>query len=158
MHYEVLMDRKENTRKCTIHPLRERKDFTVRYFRSGPIPAFQADFLLHVDGKDLRDFKNSPPQSIAVIDCNWRKVPWVVENVAKPLPTLVKIPEGFVTAYPRRNKEGKDPDAGLATIEAVFIAAAFCGVWDESLLEHYHFAENFLAMNAANWQEYGLKK
>ena len=75
----------------------------------------------------------------------------------KPFPPLVKIPEGFQTAYPRRNKKGEDPSTGLATIEALFIAAAFLGHWDETLLEKYHFGQDFLRINESLWNQYGLK-
>lgn len=154
---EVLMDKKENPRKCTVHPLRERPDFRVRYFHNGPIEPFDADWLLHVDGRNLADMREEKVGSLGVIDCTWRKVPSVLQRLGKPLPRLVRIPEGFRTAYPRKNKAGKDPDTGLATIEAIFIAAAFCGKWDESLLEHYHFGEEFLALNEAEWERYDLR-
>jgi pre-rRNA-processing protein TSR3 len=81
-----------------------------------------------------------------------------MQRVAKPLPKLVRIPDGFVTAYPRRNKEGNDPGEGLATIEALFIAAAFLGFWDETLLEKYYFKDAFLKENEALWKKYGLGK
>jgi pre-rRNA-processing protein TSR3 len=159
MNFEVLMDHRENPAKCTIHPLKGRKDFNVRYFKGeGKIPAFESDLLLHVAGECLSTWKPEAPKSIAVIDCNWKKVAGALTRVSLPLPKLVKIPEGFVTAYPRRNKEGKDPEAGLATIEALFIAAAFLGVWDETLLENYHFSAQFLEKNEAMWKEFKLGK
>ncbi len=157
MHFEVLMDHRENPHKCTIHPLKGRKDFHVRYFKGeGPIAAFQSDLLLHVGGECLSEWKEKTPSSIAVIDCNWKKVAGALTRVELPLPKLVRIPDGFLTAYPRRNKEGKDPEAGLATIEALFIAAAFLGVWDETLLEHYYFRMAFLEMNEAKWRKFKL--
>ena len=78
--------------------------------------------------------------------------------MARPLPRLARIPDGFVTAYPRRNKEGNDPEAGLATIEALFIAAAFLGNWDESLLDKYHFQNSFLEINREIFERFGLRK
>ncbi|RZA08564.1 MAG: hypothetical protein EOP11_04455 [Proteobacteria bacterium] len=157
--YEILMDKRENPRKCTIHPIKERPDFYVRYFsKDRPIAAFQADCLLHVDGEDLSTMDINGLRSLGLIDCTWKKVAPTMQRVAAPLPRLVRIPEGFVTAYARRNKEGKDPDEGLATIEALFIAAAFLGFWDETLLEKYYFKEEFLTLNEALWQKYQLKK
>ena len=129
--YEVLVDRKENPRKCTIQVHRGRQDFSFRFFSSRkPIAAFQADCLLHVEGENLAEMDRQGLKSLALIDCTWRKVQPTLQRVEKPLPRLVRIPDGFVTAYPRRNKEGNDPEAGLATIEALFIAAAFLGYWD----------------------------
>lgn len=150
------MDKKENPRKCTILPLKERDDIAIRYFkRQAPIPAFSSEVLLHVDGEDMSRVKDSV-RSIALIDCNWRKVAGALSRVAGPLPRLVRIPEGFETAYPRRNKEGKDPEAGLATVEALFIAAAFFGCWDETLLDKYHFKEAFLEINRNTFEKYTL--
>lgn len=155
--YEILMDKRENPRKCTIHPIKDRPDFFVRYFsKDRPIAAFGADCLLHVDGEDLSEMDVSGLRSLGLIDCTWKRVAPTMQRVSLPLPRLVRIPEGFTTAYARRNKEGKDPDAGLATIEALFIAAAFLGFWDESLLEKYYFKSEFLKGNEALWRKYRL--
>ena len=155
--YEILMDKRENPRKCTIHPLKDRPDFEVRYFsKNRPIAAFTADCLLHIDGEDLSSLPKGRFQSLALIDCTWKKVGPALGRVARPLPPLVRIPSGFTTAYPRKNMEGNDPEGGLATIEALFIAAAFLGFWDESLLEKYYFKDAFLRENSANWQKYKL--
>lgn len=157
MRYEILMDAKENPRKCTILPLKKRSDFYIRYFDAGkPISAFQSQLLLHIDGEDLSEWKEEEVSSLGLIDCNWRKVAPAMQQLALPLPRLVKIPNSFVTAYPRRNKQGLDPEAGLATIEALFIAAAFLGKWDETLFDQYHFKNQFLEMNEAQWKRFGL--
>ncbi|HEY8278050.1 MAG TPA: hypothetical protein VIH99_00410 [Bdellovibrionota bacterium] len=155
--YEILMDRKENPRKCTILPQKERQDFAIRYFAGPrPIPAFQSDCLLHIDGEDLSQVDKGTYESVGLIDCNWKKVAGALQKVVRPLPKLVRIPEGFETAYPRKNAEGKDPDGGLATIEALFIAGAFLGKWDESLLDKYHFKNEFLKLNEPLWKKYAL--
>jgi pre-rRNA-processing protein TSR3 len=158
LHYEILMDRKENPRKCTILPQKERGDFKIRYFGGPkPIDPFVADCLLHIDGEDLATMERGSCRSVALIDCNWKKVAGALQKVVRPLPRLVRIPSGFLTAYPRRNAEGKDPEAGLATIEALFIAAAFLGTWDETLLDKYHFKTEFLALNEKLWEKYALR-
>ncbi|MCO5143208.1 MAG: hypothetical protein M9962_08980 [Oligoflexia bacterium] len=156
MKFEILIDKKENPHKCTIHPLKSREDFSIRYFsKNQKIQAFQADCLLHIDGQCLSNVSNNF-QSLGLIDCTWRKVSGVLQRLEKPLPFLVKIPEGFQTAYPRKNQEGKDPSGGLATIEALFIAAAFCKKWDESLLDKYYFKQQFLDINIPQWKLFHL--
>lgn len=155
--FEVLVDKKENPRKCTIQVHKNREDFHLRYFSlPKPVPAFTADCLLHVEGEDLSTMDRSNLKSLALIDCTWRKVAPALQSVAKPLPKLVRIPEGFVTAYPRKNKKGEDPSSGLATIEALFIAAAFLGIWDETLLEKYYFGKDFITLNEPSWKKYRL--
>ena len=157
LQFEILMDKRENPRKCTIHPVATRPDFDLRYFSENrPVTRFQADCLLHVDGEDLGAIDHSQIRSLALIDCTWRKVSGVLQRTEKPLPRLVRIPEGFLTAYPRMNKQGLDPGAGLATIEALFIAAAFLGFWDESLLEKYYFKDEFLLKNQLLWRKFNL--
>jgi pre-rRNA-processing protein TSR3 len=158
MHYEILVDKLENPRKCTIAPLKGRVDFLFRYFSGNkPVAPFQADCLLHIDGDCLSEIPRGSLGSLALIDCTWRKVPGVLQKLEAPLPKLVRIPEHFRTAYPRMNKAGLDPTGGLATIEALFIAAAFMGVWDISLLAHYHFKNQFLELNETLWEKYALK-
>lgn len=156
MIYEILMDKKENPKKCTIHPIKSREDFRVRYFsKNQKIAAFQADCLLHINGQCLSKF-HEKFTSIGLIDCTWRKVHGVLQRLEKPFPTLVKIPENFLTAYPRKNQEGKDPSGGLATIEALFIASAFNKQWDETLLDKYHFKKQFLEINIPQWKLFHL--
>jgi hypothetical protein len=79
-------------------------------------------------------------------------VKWVDEKT----PVLVKIPRGFQTAYPRVGTAATDPDGGLATIEALFIAAALFGNFDTSLLSKYYFARLFLERNLERFLELGV--
>src|SRR3990167_7343208 len=151
--FEVLMDRRENKKQCTVYPLRNRPDFSLRYFDSGKeaLPAFSSDILLHVDGDPFDSFCSGTAEAhkIATIDCTWKRLAPVLNRVSAPLPKLVKIPDVFVTAYPRRSKNpGQDPEGGLATIEALFIASAFLGEWDETLLGEFHFKNQFLELNS----------
>lgn len=161
--FEILIDARENKRQCTIHPIREREDFQIRYFdrTRSPLAAFGTEILLHVDGIDLAEDreKNGLAHSVGLIDCTWKWVAPTMERLEKSPARLVKIPAAFLTAYPRKSKyPGLDPDGGLATIEAVFIAAAFAGSWDESLLEKYHFKNDFLQINSELWKKYDLRR
>ena len=54
---------------------------------------------------------------------------------------------GYVTAYPRVSKLGTDPANGLASIEALYIAMRILGRATEGLLDHYHWAREFLEVN-----------
>ena len=92
----------------------------------------------------------------STIDCNWKRLQGIVGRIAGPLPPRVRIPDGFRTAYLRRNKQNLDPDGGLATIEALFIASACLGVWDETLLAEYPMAAGFLDLNKALFESHGL--
>ena len=73
LHFEILMDRRENPRKCTILPQRERSDFRIRYFGGPkPVPAFATDCLLHIEGEDLATVERGTYRSVGLIDCNWK--------------------------------------------------------------------------------------
>lgn len=159
MKFEILVDKSESVTKCTILPLEYRTDFEIRRFtRNRPIASLSGDFLLHPEGRLLSSPRDVSTQvkKISLIDCNWRRLGGILDHLERPWPELVRIPEEFVTAYPRRNKQGLDPENGLATIEALFIAAAFSGVWDETLLKEYYFGSRFLEMNREMFTRFGL--
>lgn len=155
MKFEVIMDVRENPRKCTVEPLRGRANLTILKPKN-PVTLL-SPILLHIDGCDISEFSGRKDiQSIAVLDSIWKRVDAVLAKVNKPLPQAITLPNSFLTAYPRKNKLGNDPSQGLATIEAMFIAAAFCGDWDETLLDKYHFRDSFLLLNQENWKKYKL--
>lgn len=157
--YEILVDHSETANKCTIMPLFYREDFAIRRVASSLVlPAFNATILLHPDGESLDQVAaTSPPiTSIALIDCVWRRLDPLLLRLEKPLPRLVKIPASFVTAYPRKSRLEVDPEGGLATIEALFIAAALCGTWDVSLLNEYFFGSQFIELNREAFAKCGI--
>ena len=53
----------------------------------------------------------------------------------------------YRSAYPRISKLGTDPDNGLATVEALFLAYHILGRATAGLLGHYHWADEFLRLN-----------
>lgn len=159
MLYEVILDSGETPNKCTIAPLESRTDF--RLIRVSNILEFEplsSNILLHPDGICLSEFRNSPREikGIACIDCIWRRLPSLIRRLSTPIPQLVKIPSGFVTAYPRKSTDPDDPAQGLATIEAIFIASALLGNWDPSLLSQYYFGKKFVELNAVRLRDLGV--
>jgi len=54
---------------------------------------------------------------------------------------------GFRTAYPRVSSLGTDPDSGLASVEALYVAYAVLGRPTTGLLDHYRWGEEFLRVN-----------
>ncbi|MBI5505149.1 MAG: hypothetical protein HY899_10140 [Deltaproteobacteria bacterium] len=157
------MDRTERPNKCSILPLGYRGDFRiVRFDRRRPIPPLTGSLLLHPDGVALSRSTADGLASrdaivLCAVDCNWKRLKPVVDRIVAPLPPRVRVPDGFQTAYRRRSKYYLDPESGLATIEALFIASAFLGVWDESLLREYTMAAEFLSVNAAAFERHGLR-
>lgn len=161
MRYEVILDSGETANKCTIAPLAYRPDFRLIGVTSvlalGPL---SADVLLHHEGECLSKIRGSlgKVNGIASIDCVWRRLPGLLRRIECKLPTLVRIPDGFVTAYPRRSSRGTDPSGGLATIEAIFTASALLGRWDVSLFSEYYFGNAFLELNANRFLDLGVQQ
>ena len=62
--------------------------------------------------------------------------------------TQVRAFSGYHTAYPRVSKLGTDPDNGLASIESCsYLAYHILGRPTDGLLDHYHWAADFLRIN-----------
>lgn len=163
-HYEVLLDHGETPNKCTIAPLAYRDDFNIRKIASQPhLAPLASDYLLHPDGISIAAVpRHSHSYSLAAIDCVWRRLSPILETIEAPLPTPLAIPPGFVTAYPRRShpsnsKTNVDPASGLATIEAIFIAATLLGHWDPTLLSEYFFGARFVEINRKAFALYGIE-
>lgn len=153
LEYEIIVDHSETANKCTILPLAYRPDFQIKRRPH----SLKADILLHPDGIPITQLKDlSQVQRLGAVDCVWRRLDPILQKISGPLPLLVSIPADFLTAYPRASRKDFDPEGGLATIEALFIAAALLGRWDQSLLREYYFGEKFLRENAVMFQRYGI--
>lgn len=161
MIYEVVMDAGETANKCTIAPLADRLDFKIlRVKGEGPIGPLNAPLLLHHEGQCLSELRGrlGCVSAVASIDCVWRRLALIQARLVWTVgqPFLARIPAGFKTVYPRVSAKNTDPDGGLATIEAIFVAAALLGNWDLSLLSRYYFGRAFIEKNAARFMELGV--
>jgi pre-rRNA-processing protein TSR3 len=56
--------------------------------------------------------------------------------------------QAWETAYPRSSKLFEDPEAGLATIEAIYAAYVQTGRNPAGLLDNYRWGDEFLRRNA----------
>ena len=84
---------------------------------------------------------------LLLIDSSWRDLPRVLQGVRGTLHRRALPPE-LKTAYPRRSNWFPDPAGGLASIEALHAAQTILGRRDDSLLDGYRWAEDWLRMNA----------
>ena len=55
------------------------------------------------------------------------------------------MPPGISTAYPRVSRNFPDPDGGLASVEALYVALRILDDDDPSILDGYHWRDEFLA-------------
>lgn len=135
--------RKENLKKCSLRGLEKRADML---FVTYPTPlSFDPDsyILLSMEGPPLS--LKDREKGLLLIDGTW-KYASIMEN---QLPKIEKrsIPQGFITAYPRKQTACPDPEIGLASIEALYIAYHLLGYPFEGLLDNYYWKEDFFRKN-----------
>ncbi len=132
----------ENPRKCSILPLRGREDVL---FLTHPVkvrPPLEGYVRLAAEGPDLSSADAA--QGILLLDASWR---WAASMTRDFLDVPPRALHGYRTAYPRTSKMGTDPDNGLASVEALYIAYHLLGRPTEGLLDHYRWGEEFLRLN-----------
>lgn len=149
MNVLIFRDPRESTRKCSLTPLRGHPLLRFVNDRPSQVPPFVLEagprVLLHPDGEELS--AADAGQDLLLIDCSWRRLAPMLARVQGEL-TPRRLPP-LVTAYPRKNKQGEDPSAGLASVEALYAALVLMGESRPELLEGYRWADAFLELNPA---------
>lgn len=141
----ILRHRKENLKKCSLRGLEGRPDLTfLTYPWEQPQPDLSHTIVLTLDAPPLTIEDKGHP--LFFIDGTWR---YAEKMVASLNPPFLKrsLPTHIRTAYPRRQDDCADPARGLATVEALYAAYAILGRDTHGLLDHYHWAEEFLLLN-----------
>ena len=133
---------KENPRKCSILPLRGRPDLVFLTYPVRHLPALDGYVRLAADGPALS--AADAEKGILLLDGSWR---WAGAMNQTFLAVPPRALHGWQTAYPRTSKLGTDPDNGLASVEALYVAYHVLGRPTEGLLDHYRWAEEFLRVN-----------
>ena len=138
----VIRHPKERIAKCSLRFLHERPE--MAFLRARPGFRFDATgfTLLAVDAPALSVADAGRP--LLLLDSTWRWLPQLMACVTGT-PVLRSIPGTVRTAYPRVSKVFEDPAAGLASIEALYLARRLLGDDDPTLLDGYHWKEPFLA-------------
>lgn len=144
----VLRHQRENLKKCSLRGLEKRSDFCFLRYPFDPLPDLSNYVLLAIDGEPLTDA--DAPYGLFLLDATWRyaiKMRAFVEKSAGVPIKVRSIPGSFSTAYPRYQTECSDPEAGLASIEALYIAYKITGRDPSQLLDQYHWKEQFIQKN-----------
>lgn len=141
----VIRHPKERISKCSLRHLHERPEFTFLRAREGFTFDATGFTLLAVDAPVLSPADAGRP--LLVLDSTWRYLPRLLACV-RGAPVHRSIPHDVATAYPRTSRLFADPARGLASVEAVYVAKRLLGDEDPSLLEGYHWREQFLAQPA----------
>lgn len=140
----IIRHRKENLKKCSLHGLEGRDDFIFYTYPKDDLPAFNNYLLLAVDGPPLT--KEDGASGLLILDGTWRYAAKMMQKVDAAIERR-SLPPGFKTAYPRRQEDCPDPDQGLASIEAIFLAYHILERDTAGLLDHYYWKNQFLQIN-----------
>lgn len=132
----------ENPRKCSVLPLRGRADLIFLTYPVVHRPDLSGYVRLAADGPPLS--ADDAARGLLLLDGSWRRAGAMTHDFADIEPRSLA---GWRTAYPRVSKLGTDPDNGLASIEALFVAYHLLGRPTTGLLDHYRWAAEFLAAN-----------
>lgn len=164
IRFLLIRDHKENKHKCTLSPLEGREGYRFLDLRrpaSPPVVEEITGGILLTTGAPVmtpRDRELLDGRAITIIDSTWARVPSVLARIrVVDGDQLVRrsLPSDIVTAYPRTSKLFRDPECGLASIEAVFAALVVLGAADVSVLDGYRWRTQFLRQNDLTWRRLG---
>ncbi len=143
----ILRHRKENLKKCSLSGLEPREDLHFLTYRIDPIPFLENTIILDLEAPPLTEEDHG--RRLFFIDGTWnyaavmsRQLPYPEKWIRRSLP-----PE-FRTAYPRKQTDCSDPERGLASVEALYIAHTILGYETKGLLDHYYWKKEFLKLNS----------
>lgn len=138
----IVVHPKERKSKCTVQTLRARDDFLFWKYPRKEAGKLSRYVRLGMGGPLISEADAT--SGLLVLDGTWRLAekmePDYEELPVRSLPVRQ-------TAYPRVSKQFDDPEMGLATIEAIFIAYHLMGYETEGLLDGYHWNTEFMDRN-----------
>lgn len=140
----ILRHRRENLKKCSLRGLETRTDMQFFTYPKNSPPILTNYILLDLNGPPLTIEDNH--FGLFLIDGTWNYAKTMTASIKEPLITR-SLPATYRTAYPRRQPSCDDPERGLASIEALFIAYEILGRPTTGLLDHYYWKEPFLQLN-----------
>lgn len=142
----ILRHRKENLKKCSLRGLEQRSDLLFFTYPQS-IPAnLNGCFILDMDGEPLTVQDNQQP--LILVDGTWRYAAQMQRDLLSRFSLIPRaLPPHFRTAYPRRQEDCLDPNRGLASLEALYIAMQILEGDVTHLLDHYYWKEEFLKIN-----------
>ncbi len=133
---------RENPRKCSVLPLRGRPDLIFLPYPVKKRPPLDGYVRLAADGPPLTAADGV--SGLLLLDGSWRWAAAMTRDFEEVPPRSL---HGWQTAYPRTSKLGTDPDNGLASVEALYVAYHILGRPTAGLLDHYRWAAEFLNIN-----------
>lgn len=140
----ILRHRRENLKKCSLTGLENHPELKFYTYPVDQLPDCSHFLLLKVGAPPLTIEDRN--RDLFLIDGTWR----LAQVMEKQLPWKLEarsLPGHYRTAYPRRQTDCPDPEAGLSSLEALFIAHRILGRSTENLLDRYYWKELFIRYN-----------
>ena len=137
--------KKENLKKCSLRGLENRTDLMFLTYPRDTLPDLSHYILLTVNAPVLTTADKE--KGLFFIDATW-KYAEIMEKATPPKIEKRSLPSIFKTAYPRKQTLCPDPERGLATVEALFLAYLITAKNTENLLDYYYFKNIFLKKNS----------
>lgn len=144
----ILRHARENLKKCSLSGLEKRQDCQFFTYPKDSLPDLRSYILLKVGAPPLS--KDDRDRGLFLIDGTWR----LASVMETQVPITIKetmiarsLPNHFRTAYPRRQTECPDPERGLSSLEALYIAYFILGRPLEGLLDRYYWKDLFFELN-----------
>jgi pre-rRNA-processing protein TSR3 len=141
----IVRHSREKPQKCSVLPLRGHPGIVMVGYPVKKMPDLTGYVRLAAEGPPLGSADSAA--GILLLDGSWRWAATMTRDFERVPPRSLS---GFRTAYPRFSKLGTDPDNGLASVEALFIAYHLLGRPTQGLLDHYRWGEEFLRLNNLN--------
>jgi pre-rRNA-processing protein TSR3 len=139
----ILRHQRENLKKCSLRGLEKRPDFKFYQYPHGLLPELSGYITLALDAPPLT--LDDRDCGLFILDSTWRYAEKMLKFAERQgFLNKRSIPINFRTAYPRRQEDCPDPELGLASIEAIYIAYKILGRDVAGLLDYYHWKEPFL--------------
>jgi pre-rRNA-processing protein TSR3 len=139
----IVRSPRELPAKCSILPLRGRADLIFLNHPCCDLPDLSSYVRLAPEGPELS--AADAAAGLLLLDGSWRHAGLMTRAFRDVPPRSLN---GYRSAYPRRSKVFRDPENGLATIEALFLAYHLLRRPTEGLLDRYRWAAEFLRLNA----------
>ncbi|MCB1111934.1 MAG: hypothetical protein H7A37_08435 [Chlamydiales bacterium] len=141
----VLRHQKENLKKCSLRGLENREDFLFFKYPRATLPDLTGYILLDLYAPPLSEADSD--RGLFVLDGTWRYAERMASSVDTTVMVRRSIPAGIKTAYPRRQEDCSDPERGLASVEAIYMAYLLLGRDASGLMDNYHWRDKFLEIN-----------
>lgn len=149
----ILRHPKERLSKCSLEPLRGLEGYAFHRAKPGLEVDVGGKVVLAVDAPPLSESDRG--HELVLLDSTWRLLPDLQKCLVGE-PIYRSIPGGFETAYPRVSKIGENPDGGLASVEALYVAIRMMGEDRIEMLKDYYWRDSFLEKNRGRLKDIGV--